>query len=116
MSEFIHPDAREKKTLTDLEGNIKYFYTHNGRPRRQRERGELKTIRRNNGRKLYRFDEKKYLWISSNATNSKWKNTKRATERHIIIKLLKAKRKESFESREKKMGHYTWETNNTFNS
>lgn len=34
MSEFIHPDAREKKTLTDLEGNIKYFYTHNGRPRR----------------------------------------------------------------------------------
>lgn len=60
--------------------------------------------------------KKKYLWISSNATNSKWKNTKRATERHIIIKLLKAKRKESFESREKKMGHYTWETNNTFNS
>lgn len=46
--------------------------------------------------------KKKYLWISSNATNSKWKNTKRATERHIIIKLLKAKRKESFESREKK--------------
>lgn len=61
MSEFIHPDVREKKTLTDLEGNIKYFYTHNGRPRRQRERGELKTIRRNNGRKLYRFDEKKNI-------------------------------------------------------
>lgn len=67
MSEFMHPDAREKqrknqKTLTDLWGNIKYVYIHIMEdPGDVRERGELKTIRRNNGRKLYKFDEKKNL-------------------------------------------------------
>ena len=73
-----------------------YQYMNTGSPRKrgERERGR-KSIWRNNGWKLFKFDESYILHIQETQWTPRRRNSKGSTPIHIIIKLPQAKDKEN---------------------
>lgn len=113
IEEEIEKGMRKNElNLKDLKESMKWSNTYvNEIPKRERRQEKAERNLRNKGPKHSKFDGKQPTQGISYKLN-----TKKYTPRHIMVKLLKAKKRDNIESNQRKMTHYIRGNHNEINA